>query len=198
METASEKQLEVALKTFKPRVGTAATLFTILISLLLLTLLALGVGYLWGKFQSLPKTGEKKQESVKKEAQLGKGVYSDTVNGFSLNYPNPWTAEKRSSGIPGLKLSQEASTVEIWLSVSQPVTLSSEQKEALVTTNQLNLKIDNRTAKMTEYIYSAGNYFSIVTLATVGQKPLVTFWVKAESQEIYNQAKEIVQSFTFD
>jgi len=199
METAPESQKTVELKLIRPKSTQAATLFTILALLLFLTLLALGTGYLWGKFQSLPQKAETEQKAVdKKEAPLGKLVYTDAGNGFSLYYPDSWQATKRAAGVPGLVLTRDSSSIEIWLAVSQPVILSSEQKEALVTTNQLTLKVDTRAAKMTEYIYSAGNYFSIITLSAQGQKPLVTFWIKTENQEVYTQAKEIAQSLTFD
>ncbi len=173
--------------------------FVLLLLLIFFSGFAFGTGYLWGKFQSFSGTKNVKLESTTPAKNMLQNVYEDKSNKFKLSYPYGWNATKRSSGIPGVVFFKNKSSVEVWLSVDQPVTFSSEQKSAIVVTNSLSLKIEEQTAKMTEYIYTAGNYFSIIKFSDKDtSRPLVTIWLKAEDQKTYFQTKEIAQSFIFN
>jgi len=185
-------------KSPQKRTNNFGIFFVLSFLIIFFSCLALATGYLWGKFQSLPPSKTKETASKQSENKKVAGVYEDKENSFKLNYPNDWKAAKRNAGIPGVIISKEKSSVEVWLSVDQPITFSSEQRAAFVTTNNLRLKVDGQTATMTENIYTAGNYFSVIKLSAVQDSPLVTIWIKAESQEVYTQAKVIAQSFSFN
>jgi hypothetical protein len=184
----------------KSKSSNIVAILTLLLVLVFLSVSALGIGFLVGKFQSLPIGSSKKTatSSTKIKDQTNTNVFSDKEKGYSLNYPDAWTASKKSGALVGATISKDKNSVEFWLTVDQPFTFGAEQKEALVTTNNLSLKINGQTAKMTEYIYTAGNYFSIVKLSAFSTNPSVTFWLKAVSQEEYKVTKEIAQSFQFD
>ncbi len=191
----NQKTVESSLKR---KANNLAVFFTLFLFLIFSTLLMLGVGYLWGSYRALPQQEKVVSTGAKLANQTEKNVYVDNERGFKISYPDGWVATKKTVGYSGVVFSKEDSVVEIWLTVDQPFSLSQEQKAALVTTNTLNLKIGGQTAKMTEYIYTAGNYFSIIKLSAHEKKPLVTFWIKAENQDIYSQAKAIAQSFSFN
>lgn len=191
----NQKTVEFSLKR---KTNNIVVFFILLLFLTLSALLMLGVGYLWGSYRALPAQEKVASSGAKLANQTGKNIYADNEKGFKLNYPDGWSATKKTTGFSGVVFSKENSSVEIWLTVDQPLSLSQEQKDALVTTNTLNLKIDGQAAKMTEYVYTAGNYFSIIKLSANEKRPLVTFWIKAENQDIYTQAKEIAQSFSFN
>ena len=166
-------------KSYSKRTNNFAILFVLSILLVFFTCFALATGYLWGKFQSLPPGKTEKTVSKKLDNKSVPNVYEDKENTFKLSYPDGWKATARTPGVAGVVISKEKSSVEVWLSVDRPVSFSAEQKAALVTTNNLNLRIDGQTAKMTENIYSAGNYFSIIKLSAKPDSPLVTIWLKA-------------------
>lgn len=201
MESAHTIELNennLQLKSSPKKTGNFAVLFVLSVLLIFFTGLALATGYLWGRFQSRPQEKVEKTDSKQPASKTGQNIYEDKSNNFKLSYPDGWKATARATGIPGVIMAKEKSLVEIWLSVDQPVIFGAEQKAALVTTNNLSLKIDGQTAKMTENIFSAGNYFSIIKLAANQSKPLVTIWLKAENQEVYTQTQTIAQSFSFN
>lgn len=201
MESAHTIELNennLQLKSSPKKTGNFAVLFVLSVLLIFFTGLALATGYLWGRFQSRPQEKVEKTDSKQPASKTGQNIYEDKSNNFKLSYPDGWKATARATGISGVIMAKEKSSVEIWLSVDQPVIFGTEQKAALVTTNNLSLKIDGQTAKMTENIFSAGNYFSIIKLAANQSNPLVTIWLKAENQEVYTQTQTIAQSFSFN
>jgi len=179
-----------------PKNSNFATIFTLFLILLLLSSATFASGYLWGKSASMPKK-IKNSENKGAVKVSGQNFYEDKNLGFSLSYPKDWTLTKKQTAVSGLTLTKGKNSIDLWLAVEQPVVFSPEQKAALVTTNNLNLKIGKQTAKMIEHIYTAGNYFSIVSLSASQNQPLVTFWLRAENQEEYQTTKQIIQSFRF-
>ncbi len=187
-----------APETFeKKQTGTFSLVVALISFLLVVTTLSLVSGYLAGQYFSNSKNKNSSKTATTSATLKGKKQFTDSDNGYSFSYPDSWQASKRAAGIPGANISFDKTSVEFWIGVDQPAALSTEQKAALVATNHPTLKIGTQNATTTEYIYTAGNYFSVIKMPAQNNNPLVCFWIRAENQASYNQAKEIVQSFSF-
>ena len=178
----------------------------IIILLILLTTLA-AISFSVGWFGSLLKerfaAAPAEIRSVKTSSSSAKNpswaLYKDKDNTYSISYPKEWKLFAHSaSDIPGVKVSDEASFVELWLHFDKAVELSSEQKQGLKSTKTESLEINDQPALITTYEYQAGNFFNIIVFPATENRPQATFWLIAADSEAKDTATQIVNSFKFE
>lgn len=173
-------------------------LFALLISLIVLSGAAFFSGYFLGKYLSLPDSIKERELSNKNGAKIeGKLLFADQEGRYSLYYPLRWSVSKKPSGIPGAVFTTKGASIELWLTVDHPVILNEENLKALEKTNNEKLLISGQEATLTEYIYKAGDYFSVIKLPATTNTPAVVFWVKSKDSILYKEAKEIATSLKF-
>lgn len=172
--------------------------FAMLTLVLIPVLVFFGLGFLVGRYQVANSTSTGVVQKVGSTASTkGKNLFSDIQAGYSIYYPDNWKATKHNVGIPGVILENQGTSIEIWIGVDQPLTLSAEQKAGIDQTNKPSLTVAGQKATVTEYVYKSGNYFTIIVIPASDQKGQVTFWVKAEDKTSYTEAKDIIQTFQY-
>ncbi len=177
--------------------NSVSILLILCLFLLILAGVGFGAGYLYGQIQSnLPSTVLESGSKVTSQKD-GSQLFTDSTNGYQIVFTKDFKLTTRKSNVDGIVITGKDSSLELWLTVDQPVSFSTEQKAAIQTTNFKDLDIGGIKAKLTEYIYQAGNYFSVVKLASQAGKPQVTFWLKAQDETGYKQILAFVQSFKF-
>lgn len=169
---------------------------SILIFLLVFVTLGFGVGYFIGKAQSNAATqvSSEKSTSTTKDGQT---TFTDPKEGYSIVFPDTWKLTEKVTSAPGVLLEHEKNTVELWLRIEQPYSLSQEQTDSISTTKKVKITVNGRDIEMTEHAYKTGGFFSVVILPATTETPLATFWIKAIDQDGYTAALEIVKSFKF-
>jgi hypothetical protein len=126
-------------------------------------------------------------------------LYKDKDNTYSIFYPKEWKLSAHSTNdSPGVKVSDEASSVELWLRFDKAVELSSEQKQGLKSTKTESLEINGQAALITTYEYKAGNFFNVIIFPATENRPQATFWLLAADSEAKDTATQIVNSFKFE
>jgi hypothetical protein len=192
----SERVVEINSPQMK--VGFLPLFLTLSISLSLLATIAFGGGFVVGRSQ-INNVANSNSTSATKivDQKNGNSLFSDSAAKFEITFPTSWKAKSKTQGVKGAVFESDGSSVELWLEVDQPLTLSDEQKAALSSTKQIQMTINKQKADATEYAYTAGNYLTTVELAATGNNPKVTFYIKAQDSVTYEAAKKIVQSFSF-
>lgn len=195
-QTNGREIVEISSPTKK--VSSLSLITTLILFLSILVLLAITLGYLLGKNQSNQPQIDSKDQVVK-ITDKGDGIseYFDPNEKISLVYPSNWKAARKEKGPKGGVFETTTGSVEFWLIVDQPLTLSSEQKEGVEKFNKIEIEINKQKATGTEYLYKAGNYLTIVQLKAKGSQPQVTFWLKSKDQKTYQTSLDIVKSLTF-
>lgn len=171
-------------------------LLALLFCLILVAFSAFGIGYLIGKIRANDPTSENRSNQLTPVAPAGMETFFDAANGYSLFYPKGWQTAKKDE-VVGVSIFNNEAKVEVWLTIDQPLALSQEQKEGLTATNKVELEIDKRKVQMTEYVYKNGEFFSVLKLAPLAEKPQATFWLRAKNQDDYKLSKEIAQTLKF-
>ncbi len=193
----STTAVEINLDTLEKKPSLIGIYFSLFLILAILTCLGFGSGWLVGQISSnTPSVIEGGTKIVTNKD--GTKTFTDTANNYSISFNQDFALTEHKKSIPGITLENKTSSLELWLGVDQPVTFSQEQKDAIKTTTNKDLKIDKRIAKATEYVYEAGNYFTVVKLASSGNQKQVTFWLKALQEDSYKQILETAQTFKFD
>lgn len=187
----------VELDANNEKVGKIALTFSLLIFLLVFVGLAFGTGYFIGRLKSTSTKTVSKEPSTTK-TENGKTTFEDKNEGYSLVFPEAWKSKEKEGKAPGVTLTTEGASIELWLRVEQPYTFAKEQKDAIVKTNKLKIKVNGKEVEMTEHVYNTGGFFTVIVLPATEAKPIATFWIKANDEELYTAAKEIVQSFKFN
>jgi hypothetical protein len=177
------------------------SLFELTVVLFLLVSLAavisFGVGYLIGK-RNLKEPNSNRQQAKSSVQEMGKSkVYISASDKFSLVFPKDWTFKEKKDGTKGIMLTKEEVSIETFVETIEKLTFSSEQKQAIEKNNRSKLSISNREASMTEYVYKAGNYLTLIELNESLETPRITFLIKANNDAVYSEAKEIVKSLKF-
>ncbi len=170
---------------------------TILIVLLVFVGLFFGGGYFFGRMESNSLETAVGGKATTKTA-AGKTTFESPNEKYSIIFPESWKAEERQSGTPGVLIQNEANSVEIWLRVEQPYSLSQEQKNSISATNKVRIKVNGKEIEMTEYAYNTGGYFSVLVLPATTKTTLTTFWIRATDKDTYTSALDIVKSFKFN
>lgn len=165
------------------------------ITLVFLATSAFMIGFFIGR-SSLNSQPVIEKQTPNTKTSGDKTTYTDQANHYSITFPNSWSA-KAKQGIAGVLVNSQSARVELWLVVRQEVGFSSQQKAGIDKTSSYAIDIGNEKAKVTEYLYKAGNYFATVELPSTHKTPLVTFWIKAEDSPSFQTSKTIVSSFTF-
>lgn len=182
----------------QPKVSTdqPKLVFTLLLLLLVFVVIGFGVGFIIGRLQANAGSNNPTGKSSS-TTTAGKTTFVDPKDKYSIVFPENWKVTEKTTSVPGVIIERDKNSVELWIRVEQPLSLSQEQKDALSSTNKVKLKINGKEVEMTEYAYKTGGYFSTVILPATETTTIATFWIKAVDQESYNSAKEIVQSFKF-
>lgn len=194
----SWQQNERVVEISSPQTNTGrfAPVLSILIFLLVFVNLAFGIGYFVGKSQSNTQTPVS-NDKANTTSEGGKTTFSDPKENYSLVFPDSWKATEKLTSSPGVLLETKGGSVELWLKIDQPFSLAKEQKESIVTTNKVKIKVNDKEIEMTEHVYNTGSFFTVVILPATTKTSLATFWIKAQDKETYTAAKEIVGSFKF-
>lgn len=196
-DTFSQAERVVELDSPQKVIGKPNLVLTILIFLLVFVGLAFAVGFLFGKAELNQAVVVSKEKATTKNS-AGQVTFQDPKENYSIVYPESWKGTEKLGNTPGILIETEGSSVELWLRVEQPFSLSAEQKEALSAANKVKIKVGGKEIEMTEYAYKTGAFFSVAVLPVTTETTLATFWIKASDQEAYNTTKTIVQSFKFN
>jgi hypothetical protein len=194
------KEINLPSPKQKTHLGAIVGLF---VSLLIIGGIAFGIGWLASvikaRIAATPATIQGNREASSSSKVEGWVGYSDKENSFSIAYPPEWIAQAHDNkDAAGVLLSNENSSVEVWLKIDQAVSLSNEQKAGLKNSETKSLEISGRPAVLTTNAYLAGNFFNVLVLPATETKPQVTFWLKAEDEDLLDIEMKIVGSFKLD
>ena len=194
--SSSENVIEIGSP--QKKVSFVALFLTLLISLLLIAAVAFGGGFVVGRIEinKVENSNQTKPATIT-DQKNGNSLFSDSVAKFQVTLPTTWKATSKTSGFKGAVFESAGVSVELWLVVDQPISLSDEQKAGLASTKQIQMTINKQGSLATEYAYTAGNFLTTAELDAKDSNPKVTFWIKAQDSATYEVAKTIVQSFTF-
>jgi len=188
----------VELNPHKKHVGFFSLFFTLLIFLSLLAGASFGVGFLIGRISINQSSGEINRVEPKiTDQKNGFSLYSDSGSKFQVTFPTTWKAADIKTNAGGASFTLDQTSVQFWLVIDQPVTLSDEQKGGIDKTNQISLKINGQEAKATEYVYTNGTFLTSGSLDATDKTAKVSFLIKADNQQNYDAAKTLVQTFEF-
>ncbi len=177
-------------------VGRLNLTLTLLLLLLIFVSLAFATGFFLGRVQS----STKKEQSTGKSSTTtteGKTTFTSQKEKYSIVFPETWKATEKTSLTPGIVVESGTTSVELWLKVEQPYSLSKEQLEAITATNKVKIKVNSQDFEMTQYSYNTGGFFSVLVIPATVSTPIATFWLKAPDKDSYTTALETVQSFKF-
>ena len=137
------------------------------------------------------------QATTSASQKAGFLTFVDKSAGYSLEIPSDWKAFPKE-GEMGVNVTNERSTLEITLSVDKPYELGKEQKDAIRETKKINLNIDGgRVVEAEDNQYFAGGGFLVAVLPSNDNKPQVTFWLTATSDDDKKVGISTVESFQF-
>ncbi|HSX57703.1 MAG TPA: hypothetical protein VLE47_00330 [Candidatus Saccharimonadales bacterium] len=198
MTDYSDYQNEKVVEISSPQksMGKASIIIFLLLFLLVVGLLSLSAGYFFGK-ATATKPEVKKTTVKAPAAPVGKDVYFDSDEGYSVTYLKAWKAEGKNGTTAGVVVKKDSSSVELSIGTEQSYTLSKDQKSKLSATKKVDVTINGKTLSMSEYSFKDSSFITSATLPATTNSPQVSILIKAENQESYDQAKEIVQSLTF-
>lgn len=143
-----------------------------------------GVGKSQGKSQTVETSESKNGNKLLKAAS------------FSLEYPEDWeVVEHKESEPKGVKISYRGNQIEIWQDSPRQARFPDELKVKQKETKTSDIRIDDRTAKITEYFYNSGPIFSSVEIPADQNSPQVTFWSQSADADYQKIILEIVASY---
>jgi len=175
--------------------GALSLFLTLVVILIVLAAGSFGVGYVVGQIQT------NQPESLVKEAPKtvtnkdGSKTYSSAH--YSISFGPEWKLTEKKAAVESVLIEKADASVEIWSEVPQPVSLSAEQKSSITATKQTKFKVNGEEEPGTEYSYNTGAFFSTVVIPETEDTAEITFWIKADSDDSYNAAKSVLESFKF-
>lgn len=195
---------EIVVKLDPPNQKThLGALVGLLLTLLFLAAIAFGVGWFASKitnrFGSNPAQSQKEKNSTSSALPSDWTTYSDKNNHYSISYPKDWDLKPHDkNSVAGVILADSSSSVELWLKIDHVVSLSSEQKAGLKSTDTKSKQIGDHPAVVTTNEYKAGNFFNIIVFPATETQDQVTFWLKADDSDLLDLETKIVESFKFN
>lgn len=179
-----------------------APTFFLLGFLLLIAGLAFAAG--WGAYQvegqffGNPAEIQNIKNATDSARQKGWELYEDKEAGFSIYHPKEWKSQAHEQGqTPGVKLSFEDSSLELWVAVDQTIELNDEQKEGLSSSETSQVEVSGNKTSITTHHYEAGNYLIITIFEATEEQPQVTFWTRAVNESIKQITEEMIASFSY-
>ena len=150
-------------------------------------------GYGVGRYTDASLPFFKKTGATESATRKGWYVYEDAK--FSFEYPKGWEVKTDSGEEKGTKVTGDGGEIRFWLDTIRPFKFTLEQTKNQEKSKVTNLKIDGRSAEVTEYPYKDGSSFTVIEVPKTEKKEKVAFWLNAAGNSFKKILFEILSTF---